>query len=96
MIMIQAKYARRTKNKREYLRLLDERNALLQVAHSRCSAMLLQTGRCPRGGGTGPRIRLNTECSSCQVSGRITPDIALASRKFGADVRRKVEKVIDE
>lgn len=41
-------------------------------------------------------IRLNTECSSCQGPGRITPDIALVSRKFGADVRSKVEKAIDE
>ncbi|MGL5089344.1 MAG: TIGR02642 family protein, partial [Aeromonas sobria] len=36
------------------------------------------------------------ECPKCHGTGRVAPDIALVSRRFGGEVQRSVESMVDE
>ncbi|MFB2863066.1 TIGR02642 family protein [Aeromonas sp. MdU4] len=96
VVMEKAKRAHRAGNDHEYQRLLAERNAILNAAHGRCVDEMLQTGRCPHCAGIGRRLRIGGECPKCHGTGRITPDIALVSRRFGIETQRSVEKIVDE
>lgn len=96
VLMEKAKRAHRSGNEHEYQRFRDERNALLNAAHGRCVDEMIQTGRCPHCVGTGRRLRIGGECPKCHGTGRVTPDIALVSRRFGVETQRSVEQMVDE
>lgn len=96
VVMEKAKRAHRRGNDHEYQCLLDERNAILNAAHGRCVDEMLQTGRCPHCTGTGRRQRIGGECPKCHGTGRVAPDIALVSRRFGGEVQKSVESMVDE
>lgn len=96
VVMEKAKRAHRHGNDHEYLRLLDERNAILNAAHGRCVDEMLISGRCPHCTGTGRRLRIGGECPKCHGTGRVAPDIALVSRRFGGEVQLSVESMVNE
>jgi uncharacterized phage protein len=96
VVMEKAKRAHRAGNDHEYQRLRDERNAILNAAHGRCVDEMLISGRCPHCTGTGRRLRIGGECPKCHGTGRVAPDIALVSRRFGGEVQKSVESMVDE
>lgn len=96
VVMEKAKRAHRAGNGHEYQRLLAERNGILSLAHDHCVAEMLQSGRCPHCRGTGLRQRKGDECPKCHGTGRVVPHVELVSRRFGQEMRRLVEKAVDD
>ncbi|HHQ4611948.1 TPA: TIGR02642 family protein [Aeromonas veronii] len=96
VVMEKAKRAHRAGNDHEYQRLLAERNGILSLAHDHCVAEMLQSGRCPHCKGTGIRLRKGDECPKCHGTGRVVPHADMVSRRFGQEMRQRVEKLVDE
>jgi len=96
VVMEKAKRAHRAGNDHEYQRLLAERNGILQLARDHCVTEMLQSGRCPHCKGTGIRQRKGDECPKCHGTGRVVPHVDLVSRRFGPEMRRLVEKAVDD
>ena len=96
VVMEKAKRAHRAGNDHEYLRLLAERNGILQLAREHCVTEMLQSGRCPHCKGTGIRPRKGDDCPKCHGTGRVVPDAELVSRRFGHEMRQAVERAVDE
>lgn len=96
VVMEKAKRAHRAGNDHEYQRLLAERNGILSLAHDHCVAEMLQSGRCPHCRGTGIRQRKGDECPKCHGTGLVVPHVDLVSRRFGQEMRRRVERLVDE
>ncbi|MGS3141506.1 TIGR02642 family protein [Aeromonas sanarellii] len=95
VVMEKAKRAHRSGNDHEYQRLLAERNGILSLAHDHCVAEMLQSGRCPHCRGAGIRQRKGDECPKCHGTGRVVPHVELVSRRFGQEMRRRVEQLVD-
>ncbi|MFM4903816.1 TIGR02642 family protein [Aeromonas veronii] len=96
VVMEKAKRAHRAGNDHEYQRLLAERNGILSLAHDHCVAEMLQSGRCPHCKGTGIRPRKGDECPKCHGTGRVVPHADMVARRFGQDMRQRVEQLVDE
>lgn len=96
VVMEKAKRAHRAGNDHEYQRLLAERNGILSLAHDHCVAEMLQSGRCPHCKGTGIRPRKGDECPKCHGTGRVVPHADMVSRRFGQEMRQRVERLVDE
>ncbi|HHP5403298.1 TPA: TIGR02642 family protein [Aeromonas veronii] len=96
VVMEKAKRAHRAGNDHEYQRLLAERNGILSLAHDHCVAEMLQSGRCPHCKGTGFRPRKGDECPKCHGTGRVVPHADMVSRRFGQEMRQRVEQLVDE
>ncbi|MFQ1985187.1 TIGR02642 family protein [Aeromonas veronii] len=96
VVMEKAKRAHRASNDHEYQRLLAERNGILSLAHDHCVAEMLQSGRCPHCKGTGIRPRKGDECPKCHGTGRVVPHADMVARRFGQEMRQRVEKLVDE
>ncbi|TNI85195.1 TIGR02642 family protein [Aeromonas sobria] len=96
VVMEKAKRAHRAGNDHEYQRLLAERNWILSLAHDHCVAEMLQSGRCPHCKGTGIRPRKGDECPKCHGTGRVVPHADMVSRRFGQEMRHRVEQLVDE
>lgn len=96
VVMEKAKRAHRAGNDHEYQRLLDERNRILSLANDHCVAEMMQSGRSPHCRGTGLRSRRGDECPKCHGTGRVVPDVELVSRRFGQEMRQRVERLVDE
>ncbi|MFM5223913.1 TIGR02642 family protein [Aeromonas veronii] len=96
VVMEKAKRAHRAGNDHEYQRLLAERNGILSLAHDHCVAEMLQSGRCPHCKGTGIRPRKGDECPKCHGTGRVVPHADMVARRFGQEMRQRVEQLVDE
>ncbi|HHQ4895126.1 TPA: TIGR02642 family protein [Aeromonas veronii] len=96
VVMEKAKRAHRASNDHEYQRLLAERNGILSLAHDHCVAEMLQSGRCPHCKGTGIRTRKGDECPKCHGTGRVVPHADMVARRFGQEMRQRVEQLVDE
>ncbi|MGN5084948.1 TIGR02642 family protein [Aeromonas sp. 31P] len=96
VVMEKAKRAHRAGNDHEYQRLLAERNGILSLAHDHCVAEMLQSGRCPHCKGTGIRPRKGDECPKCHGTGRVVPHADMVARRFGQEMRQRVELLVDE
>lgn len=96
VVMEKAKRAHRAGNDHEYQRLLAERNGILSLAHDHCVAEMLQSGRCPHCKGTGIRPRKGDECPKCHGTGGIITDMNMVTRRFGQEMRQRVERLVDE
>lgn len=96
VVMEKAKRAHRAGNDHEYQRLLAERNGILSLAHGHCVAEMLQSGRCPHCKGTGIRPRKGDECPKCHGTGRVVPHVDMVARRFGQEMRQRVEQLVDE
>lgn len=96
VVMEKAKRAHRAGNGHEYQRLLAERNGILSLAHDHCVAEMLQSGRCPHCKGTGIRPRKGDECPKCHGTGRVVPHADMVARRFGQEMRQRVEQLVDE
>ncbi|QHB83376.1 hypothetical protein GIS01_15030 [Aeromonas veronii] len=96
VVMEKAKRAHRSGNDHEYQRLLAERNGILSLAHDHCVAEMLQSGRCPHCKGTGIRPRKGDECPKCHGTGRVVPHADMVARRFGQEMRQRVEQLVDE
>ncbi|MFB2746827.1 TIGR02642 family protein [Aeromonas veronii] len=96
VVMEKAKRAHRASNDHEYQRLLAERNGILSLAHDHCVAEMLQSGRCPHCKGTGIRPRKGDECPKCHGTGRVVPHADMVARRFGQEMRQRVEQLVDE
>ncbi|WP_434430311.1 TIGR02642 family protein [Aeromonas veronii] len=96
VVMEKAKRAHRAGNDHEYQRLLAERNGILSLAHDHCVAEMLQSGRCPHCRGTGIRQRKGDECPKCHGTGRVVPHADMVARRFGQEMRQRVEQLVDE
>lgn len=96
VVMEKAKRAHRSGNDHEYQRLLAERNGILSIAHDHCVAEMLQSGRCPHCKGTGIRPRKGDECPKCHGTGRVVPHADMVARRFGQEMRQRVEQLVDE
>lgn len=96
VVMEKAKRAHRSGNDHEYQRLLAERNGILSLAHDHCVAEMLQSGLCPHCKGTGIRPRKGDECPKCHGTGRVVPHADMVSRRFGQEMRQRVEQLVDE
>lgn len=96
VVMEKAKRAHRFGNDHEYQRLLAERNGILSLAHDHCVAEMLQSGRCPHCKGTGIRPRKGDECPKCHGTGRVVPHADMVARRFGQEMRQRVEQLVDE
>lgn len=96
VVMEKAKRAHRAGNGHEYQRLLAERNGILSLAHDHCVAEMLQSGRCPHCKGTGIRLRKGDECPKCHGTGRVVPHADMVARRFGQEMRQRVEQLVDE
>lgn len=96
VVMEKAKRAHRAGNDHEYQRLLAERNGILSLAHDHCVAEMLQSGRCPHCKGTGIRLRKGDECPKCHGTGRVVPHADMVARRFGQEMRQRVERLVDE
>ncbi|MGL4889072.1 MAG: TIGR02642 family protein [Aeromonas veronii] len=96
VVMEKAKRAHRAGNDHEYQRLLAERNGILSLAHDHCVAEMLQSGRCPHCKGTGIRPRKGDECPKCHGTGRVVPHADMVARRFGHEMRQRVEQLVDE
>ncbi|WP_270692884.1 MULTISPECIES: TIGR02642 family protein [unclassified Aeromonas] len=96
VVMEKAKRAHRAGNDHEYQRLLAERNGILSLAHDHCVAEMLQSGRCPHCKGTGIRPRKGDECPKCHGTGRVVPHADMVARRFGQEIRQRVEQLVDE
>ncbi|HDO1312972.1 TIGR02642 family protein [Aeromonas veronii] len=96
VVMEKAKRAHRAGNNHEYQRLLAERNGILSLAHDHCVAEMLQSGRCPHCRGTGLRPRRGDECPKCHGTGRVVPHADMVARRFGQEMRQRVEQLVDE
>ncbi|ELC7279642.1 hypothetical protein RJO76_000665 [Aeromonas veronii] len=96
VVMEKAKRAHRAGNDHEYQRLLAERNGILSLAHDHCVAEMLQSGRCPHCKGTGIRPRKGDECPKCHGTGRVVPHADMVARRFGQEMRQRVERLVDE
>ncbi|EPX9362319.1 hypothetical protein Q7I36_01130 [Aeromonas veronii] len=96
VVMEKAKRAHRAGNDHEYQRLLAERNGILSLAHDHCVAEMLQSGRCPHCKGTGIRLRKGDECPKCHGTGRVVPHADMVARRFGQEMRQRVEQLVDE
>lgn len=96
VVMEKAKRAHRSGNGHEYQRLLAERNGILSLAHDYCVAEMLQSGRCPHCKGTGIRPRKGDECPKCHGTGRVVPHADMVARRFGQEMRQRVEQLVDE
>ncbi|MFQ1917882.1 TIGR02642 family protein [Aeromonas veronii] len=96
VVMEKAKRAHRAGDDHEYQRLLAERNGILSLAHDHCVAEMLQSGRCPHCKGTGIRLRKGDECPKCHGTGRVVPHADMVARRFGQEMRQRVEQLVDE
>lgn len=96
VVMEKAKRAHRAGHDHEYQRLLAERNGILSLAHNSCVDDILQSGRCPHCKGTGVRPRKGDECLTCHGTGRVVPHIDIVARRFGQEMRHRVEMLVDE
>ncbi|HFT7661027.1 TPA: TIGR02642 family protein [Aeromonas veronii] len=96
VVMEKAKRAHRAGNDHEYQRLLAERNGILSLAHDHCVAEMLQSGRCPHCKGAGIRPRKGDECPKCHGTGRVVPHADMVARRFGQEMRQRVEQLVDE
>ncbi|MGN5044137.1 TIGR02642 family protein [Aeromonas sp. 3P] len=96
VVMEKAKRAHRAGNDHEYQRLLAERNEILSLANDHCVAEMMQSGRCPHCNGTGIRPRKGDECPKCHGTGRVVPHADMVSRRFGQEMRQRVERLVDE
>ncbi|QXB96145.1 TIGR02642 family protein [Aeromonas sp. FDAARGOS 1406] len=96
VVMEKAKRAHRGGNGHEYQRLLAERNEILQLARDHCVVEMLRSGRCPYCKGTGVRPRKGDDCPKCHGSGGIITDMSMVSRRFGQEMRQRVDLAVDE
>lgn len=96
VVMEKAKRAHRSGNDHEYQRLLAERNEILQLARDHCVVEMLRSGRCPHCKGTGVRPRKGDDCPKCHGSGGIITDMSMVSRRFGQEMRQRVDLAVDE
>ncbi len=96
VVMEKAKRAHRSGNDHEYQRLLAERNEILQLARDHCVVEMLRSGRCPYCKGTGVRPRKGDDCPKCHGSGGIITDMSMVSRRFGQEMRQRVDLAVDE